>query len=140
MRGRFTTRELKDIGVAFAGDQSIHGGTGFLNASMLQSRCTPCVAKWALKIAVVGDLEYTDAGMLFMIAAKATIAWAAEVRFDKRSLRKFGRQSIVITIEPASIGANEIFPQAVSLASLSKIDTVASSDDLGRHDFQALGA
>jgi hypothetical protein len=68
-----------------------------------------CVAHGAGQVAVVGNFENSDTGMLFVIGAESAVEGAPTFRFDLGVFRKSSWEGRFIAVEPGAIAADEVF-------------------------------
>jgi hypothetical protein len=107
---------------------------------MLQARLAMCVAQRTLEIAVVGNLEDTNAGVLLVVFAQTAVEWTSFYNGRTRLGGDFCRQSIIVPVIPPNIAVDEVFSHSMRGTTLPKIHSTVTFDDLCWNQGQTLRA
>ena len=91
------------------------------------------------QIAIGGNFDEADAGVLFMFGTKAAIVGAALVGAGAVGARRARRLAEFVAVVIGNVGADEVFDEAVFGAALTEVDAAVADDDLGVHQPAALG-
>ena len=139
MQGRLAAGYLHQIGLAFAGHQRVQH---FLDRCQRQEtgahRRGFRETDRAGQIAVIGDFDQSQAGMLLVIRAQAAIERAAEFSMALQRQRPVTRLDEFLAAPPiGGIGRYQRGLDAMLPAALLVPDLVAKDLDLGGHQRQA---
>jgi len=140
--GGLAAGDLDDVGVAFvANDVVEHEGDLFERAVGGAVRAGVGVADGAFEVAVVGDLEEREAGVLFVVGAEAAVVGAAVpdggVELEGHLS---GLDEVALLAEVGDVGGDEDFHELVGGAEFVHVDAVVLDDDLGFDFSEAVGA
>src|SRR5262245_16548303 len=131
MSRRLAARKLADFGPAFYLDQAIDLALAVGERQMFSTGAAGGITHRTSQIAGRGDFQHSNARMLFVLGAQATVQRTALLRLDADDRRHAGRQGKLHPVVPFLVRANEIFALAVLITDFAKVDASAAGDDLG---------
>ena len=139
MQGRLATGNLHQIGLAFACHQRVEH---FLDGAERRETCSLRQgfgeAHRAGQVAVFGDLDQGQAGMLFMVRTQPAIERTAEFGVAlKRQRLVAGLDEFLAAAPIVRIGRDQGRLHAMLLAAFLVPDLLAPNLDLGRHQREA---
>ena len=91
-------------------------------------------AHWTAQIAIRGNFDQRDAGMLFVFRAQAAIERTAAVGLGAVLSRRSCGLIVFVAIVVRDIGADEVFNHSMLWTLLAEIYPSITHDDLGVHD------
>jgi hypothetical protein len=143
VEGGLAAGELDDVGLELVGNDAVEHGLNLREGAVGGAMgATGGVADGAGEVAVVGDFEEGEAGVLLMVGAEAAVVGAAVADRGVVAGGHFGRleEDFATTAVVGDVVGDEDALKAVGGAALEEVDVVVLKDDFGVDALVAGGA